>query len=244
MNNKLLVICPVWNKEQFIRNTIESILQQKYQDFHLILIDDYSTDNSFEIMKEYEHHDKITLLRNKENKGCYYTRNKGLDYFKDKDWKYFTIHDADDISDVRRFQHFIDIFENNPDVIYIKSTSISYDSTTNEPVIKDGEYSIFTGEGTAFISRKLFNEIGYFDNTRFSGDTDYMWRAQALCSTVKPEWKVAESKEVLYVNYSHDNNITKLYDWEVTRPKYWQKIQNEINNEMVPSKNFYRNKFK
>ena len=60
---------------------------------------------------------------------------------------------------------------------------------------------------------------------------------------IKTEWKVAESKEVLYINYSHDNNITKLYDWEVTRPKYWQKIQNEINSEMIPSKNFYRNKF-
>jgi len=98
MNNKLLVICPVWNKEQFIRNTIESILQQKYQDYHLVLIDDYSTDNSFEIMKEYQDNDKITLLRNEENKGCYYTRNRGLDHFKNDDWKYFTIHDADDIS--------------------------------------------------------------------------------------------------------------------------------------------------
>jgi glycosyltransferase involved in cell wall biosynthesis len=243
MNNKLLVICPVWNKEQFIRNTIESILQQKYQDYHLVLIDDYSTDNSFEIMKEYQDNDKITLLRNEENKGCYYTRNRGLDHFKNDDWKYFTIHDADDISDLRRFKHFIDMFESNPELVYIKSTSINYNASDNLPVLKDNKPSIFTGEGTAFISRKLFDEIGYFDNTRFSGDTDYMWRAQALCGTTKPEWRVGESKEVLYINYSHDKNITKMYDWEVTRPRYWNKIRNEINTKMIPSKNFYRNKF-
>ena len=80
--SKLLVITPVWNKEQFIKNTIESILQQNFQDFHLVLIDDCSTDNSLEIMNEYKDHDKVTILQNTENKGCYYTRNKGLDFFK------------------------------------------------------------------------------------------------------------------------------------------------------------------
>jgi hypothetical protein len=135
------------------------------------------------------------------------------------------------------------MFESNPELVYIKSTSINYNASDNLPVLKDNKPSIFTGEGTAFISRKLFDEIGYFDNTRFSGDTDYMWRAQALCGTTKPEWRVGESKEVLYINYSHDKNITKMYDWEVTRPTYWNKIRNEINTKMIPSKNFYRNKF-
>ena len=239
---KLLVIVPVWNKEDFLENTIEGILQQSFSNFELVLIDDYSTDKSLEIIKPYLKEPNITLLQNSENKGCYYTRNRGLWEFKDKEWDYFTIHDSDDISDLRRFQHFIDTFESNPNLIYLKSTSINYDFKTNSPNLKDdGSPNIFTGEGTAFMSRKLFDNIGYFDDTRFSGDTDYMWRAEALCSTLKPKWEVGESKEILYINYSHENNITKKYNWHTDRPQYWQKIQTEIQTQMIPNKNFYRN---
>ena len=238
---KLLVIIPIWNKEDFLEGTLEGILQQTFQNFKLVLIDDFSTDNSLKIIEPYLKDKRITLLKNTENRGCYYTRNRGLWEFKDKEWDYFTIHDADDISDLRRFQHFIDAFESDPSLIYLKSTSINYDFKTNKPTLKeDGTPNTFTGEGTAFMSRKLFDTIGYFDDTRFSGDTDYMWRADALCKTIKSEWRVGESKEILYINYTHENNITKIYDWHTTRPNYWAKIQNEINNKMVPNKNFYR----
>lgn len=242
--SKLLVIVPIWNKEQFLENCIESILQQTFTNFELVLVDDCSEDRSLEIAKSYEHLDNVTILTNPENKGCYFSRNRGLEYFKGKDWDYFTIHDADDASDIRRFQHFIDIFEQNPDIVGIKSTSIEYDSKTNQPTVKEGQYSTFTGEGTAFYRREVFDELGYFDNTRFSGDTDYMWRLEAVCATKKPKWKVGASKEILYINYSHDSNITKLYDWEVTRPRYWGKIREEIQNKMIPSKDFYRQIFK
>ena len=242
--SKLLVIVPIWNKEQFLEKTIEGILQQTFTNFELVLVDDCSEDNSLQIAKTYEHLDNVTVLTNSENKGCYFSRNRGLDYFKDKNWDYFTIHDADDVSDTRRFQHFVDLFESNPTVMGIKSTSIEYDSKTNKPVTKEGQYSIFTGEGTAFYRREVFNELGYFDNTRFSGNTDYMWRLEAACATKNGKWKVGASKEILYINYSHDNNITKIYDWEVTRPRYWKKIGEEIQNKMIPSNNFYRQIFK
>ena len=242
--NKLLVIVPIWNKEDFLETTIEGILQQTYSNFDLILIDDGSTDKSLEIARSYEHLDNVTVLKNTENKGCYYTRNKGLDYFKDKEWDYFTIHDADDVSDLTRFQHFIDKFSLDPNVVYLKSTSIEYDFNTKKPTSDhNGGYKIFTGEGTAFISRKLFDTLGYFDDTRFSGDTDYLWRAEALCNNYKPEWKVGELKDILYINYSHENNITKLYNWHTDRPNYWDKVQNEIKNTMIPNNNFHRKKF-
>jgi len=242
--SKLLVIVPIWNKEQFLKNNIESILQQTFTNFELVLIDDCSKDDSLKIAKSYEHLKNVTVLENKENKGTYYSINKGLEYYSDKEWDYFTVCGADDINDLRRFQHFIDTLELNPNLIYLKGTCIEYDSKTNEPLLKEnGNPSIFTGEGVAFISRKLFNKLGYFDNTRFSGDTDYMWRAEALCSTSNLGWQVGESKEILYINFSHENNITKIYDWHTTRPRYWGKIRDEIQTKMIPSNNFYRNKF-
>ena len=68
--NKLLVIVPIWNKEQFLANTIEGILQQTFTNFELVLIDDFSTDRSLEIIKPYLDKPNVTLLQNNENKGC------------------------------------------------------------------------------------------------------------------------------------------------------------------------------
>ncbi len=242
--NKMLTIIPAYNKEKFLEGAIESVLQQTYKNIELVVIDDCSTDKTLEIAKLYEHLPNVTILSNPINKGCYFSFNKGLEHFKDKKWDAFTIHGADDISDLRRFQHFVDLFKGNPQVMGIKSTSIEYDSKTNEPTIKEGKHCTFTGEGTAFYRREVFDELGYFDNTRFSGDTDYMWRLEAVCSAKNTEWKVGASKEILYINYSHDNNITKLYDWEITRPRYWGKIREEIQNKMIPNNNFYRKTFK
>ena len=61
--NKLLVIVPIWNKEDFLKTTIEGILQQTYSNFDLILIDDCSTDKSLEIARSYEHLDNVTVLK-------------------------------------------------------------------------------------------------------------------------------------------------------------------------------------
>ena len=87
-NKKLLVIIPIFNVEEYLEGAIESVLQQTFQNFELVLIDDGSTDNSYKIAKSYEHLDKVTLLKNDINKGCYYTRNKGLELFAKGDFDY------------------------------------------------------------------------------------------------------------------------------------------------------------
>ena len=111
-----------------------------------------------------------------------------------------------------------------------------------------GKPNIYTGEGIAFYNRKIIEYLGYYDNTRFSGDTDYWWRLEALIQNnpkVK-NWKLGESQEILYIIHDQDNggNITKKYNWHTDRPRYWQKVREEIQNKMIPTNNFYRQIFK
>ena len=82
--DKVLTIIPIYNKGEFLEGAIESVLQQTHKNIELVLVDDCSTDKSLEIAKSYEHLDNVTVLRNSKNRGCYYTRNKGLKYFKNK----------------------------------------------------------------------------------------------------------------------------------------------------------------
>ena len=68
---------PNYNCEKYISEAIESILNQTFSDFEFIIIDDGSTDKSWEIIQEYDKKDdRIIALRNEENKHIVYTRNR------------------------------------------------------------------------------------------------------------------------------------------------------------------------
>ena len=72
------IIVPVYNVENYIRQCIESILQQTYEDFELLLIDDGSADLSGSICKEYEQQDKRIRYIWKKNGGVSSARNEGI----------------------------------------------------------------------------------------------------------------------------------------------------------------------
>ena len=77
---KISIIIPVYNSEKYIRICLNSILNQIFQNFEIILIDDNSKDNSLKIISEIEkiHKDKIKILKNAKNVGAGASRNKGL----------------------------------------------------------------------------------------------------------------------------------------------------------------------
>lgn len=70
---KVSIIMPLYNAEKYVMSTIQSLLNQTYQDFEIIVVDDCSTDNSVEIIKKLDD-TRIKLYRNSENCGIAYTR--------------------------------------------------------------------------------------------------------------------------------------------------------------------------
>ena len=78
MENKIKfsVIVPLYNKELYIENTILSILKQSYTDFEIIVVDDGSTDNSYEIVERIQ--DSRIRLVSKKNGGVSAARNYGI----------------------------------------------------------------------------------------------------------------------------------------------------------------------
>ena len=74
------IIVPVYNTENYLRECLDSILNQSLKNIEVICIDDKSSDNSLDILKEYSEKDKrIKIIENDENKGVSITRNNGLD---------------------------------------------------------------------------------------------------------------------------------------------------------------------
>ena len=114
------VIMSVYNGEKYLVQAIESILNQTYQNFEFIIIDDCSTDNSIEILEEYAKKDsRIKIIKKDKNigiKGFIENLNLGISI---AEGKYIARMDADDISLPERFQKQVDFLEKNPEIIMV-----------------------------------------------------------------------------------------------------------------------------
>ena len=91
---KISIIVPVYNTEKYLRHCLDSILNQSFQDFELLLIDDGSKDRSGKICDEYAEKDKRISVWHQENQGVSVARNVGLEHAQGE-WIYFP--DSDDI---------------------------------------------------------------------------------------------------------------------------------------------------
>ena len=90
---KLSVVVPVYNVEKYLKQCLDSIVNQTFTDFELILVDDGSTDGSLAIEEEYANADKRIQLIRKPHSNAGDARNIGLDAAKGK---YITFLDSDD----------------------------------------------------------------------------------------------------------------------------------------------------
>lgn len=104
------VVLPVYNGAQFLREAMDSILQQSFSDFELLAIDDGSLDDSREVILSYSD-PRIVFLQNKKNRGLVYTLNRGLQYARGV---YIARMDQDDISLPERFIQQVKFMEQHP----------------------------------------------------------------------------------------------------------------------------------
>ncbi len=107
----LSIVMLAFNAEKHIHEAIESILNQDFRVFELIIIDDGSTDNSFSIAKSFND-DRIKIYQNEINMGIVFSRNKGIELSKGK---YINMMDSDDIALPGKLQKQIAFLEQNSD---------------------------------------------------------------------------------------------------------------------------------
>ena len=115
MKNKPLVsvLMTVYNRDKYIAEAIESVINSTYQNWELIITDNCSTDNSFNIAKQYEaQNDKIKLYLNETNLGQFPNRNRAATYAKGKYIKYL---DSDDIIYPHGLETMVNAMEQFPE---------------------------------------------------------------------------------------------------------------------------------
>ena len=133
---KVSVIMACHNASAFLDQAINSVLCQTLRDLELILIDDYSTDNTLEISKGYELQDnRITVISLPKNAGPAIARNAGI---RAATGEWLGILDSDDVAVPERFEEQMRLADNRQDLVLIGSGSISIDK--NGQKIKEHKY--------------------------------------------------------------------------------------------------------
>lgn len=112
MKPKVTVLMPVYNGAKYLKTSIESILNQTYNNFCFLIVDDGSTDEGLEIIKAYKD-SRIKLLINETNQGLVFSLNKG---FENAIGKYLARMDCDDFSIPDRIEKQVEFMESHPDI--------------------------------------------------------------------------------------------------------------------------------
>ena len=121
---------PVYNAEKFLDENILAILNQSFDDFEFIIIDDESKDKSWEMIKRYAKKDKrIVALKNEKNLGCVNTMNKGLRIAKGK---YIAVMDPDDVSLMDRIRIQTSYLDKHPEIFLVGGSAIVIDEEGNK----------------------------------------------------------------------------------------------------------------
>jgi glycosyltransferase involved in cell wall biosynthesis len=123
---------PVYNSARFLRESIRSVLNQTFRDFELVVVDDGSTDRSWEILLSFENDKRIRPLRHKTNQGAAATRNDGI---ASSDSDYIAFLDSDDLARPQRLEVQVRTMEERRrlDIVFGRAAILSESNLTRAP---------------------------------------------------------------------------------------------------------------
>lgn len=181
---KVSIIMPVYNKEKYLESSINSILNQSYPNIELIIVEDFSTDNSRVILEKYKSNQKIKIFYNEKNHGCYYSRNLGI---KNASGNYIGFQDADDYSLSVRIEYQINfMYRNNLSMCgcnMIRTHIINFNNWSDNEVLLEYKKTIcqegidccepYFGYPTMLYKKELFDKYGLFIERRKGMDMEF-----------------------------------------------------------------------
>lgn len=239
------IVVPNYNHAKFLQKRLNSIINQSYKEFELILLDDNSTDNSIEILKSYKAHSNVKhLVLNNENSGSPFKQwQKGIELAQGD---YVWIAESDDYSELNFLECAISTLIKGSDIFYCQSIDVNekgHNIFDRVKYTKEFEPNIwntdFTLKGLNFIREYLFykNVIpnasavvfkkALIDKTTFS--------ANLLDMKMCGDWffwiKISENAKIAFVNkplnfFRNHNKISRNHNSIL-------KKRNRLEEEMV-----------
>ncbi|RLD62356.1 MAG: glycosyltransferase family 2 protein [Bacteroidetes bacterium] len=181
---KVSIIMAAYNAEKYITQSIESLINQTYTDFELILIDDGSTDETKNIINHFsDNDDRIIPVFNEKNLGLTKNLNKGIAL---SNGEFIARMDADDISYLTRLEKQVEFLKNNPGIDLVGTASIDIDKNgmeLNKRIVPETHQQIVNllpkanpiSHPTVMFRKKSFSKVNFY-NVEYKTTQDYeLW---------------------------------------------------------------------
>lgn len=208
---------PVHNGERFLREAIESVLNQTYKKFEFLIIENFSTDSSLDIIKSYKD-PRINIII-EDDCGQVQAYNRG---FCEAKGEFVILMDQDDLSSYNRIENLLNHIENtnaditgsyfnlideNSHICGYRELPINSTDISNELLFKN--WTIFNP--SVCIRKKIFEEVGYFYFEYFpSADYEFYLR-------IMNRYRLSNVSQYLYSWRQHANQISNKYKIEIRR---------------------------
>ena len=237
---KVSIILPVYNAKEYIKDCIDSILAQTYQNFELIIGDDASTDNSIDICKQYDN-PKIRIIKCEHN---YIRTCNTLLKFCNGD--YIARMDADDIMLPNRIQKQVEILEKDKSLSLCCSNRLIIGTDERrdmwvENYVDDFILRLFCGNfiphSTVMIRTSFLRNLGIKYKSEYPYAEDYkMWSDIAMNGGT-----IYAIKEPLIKYRIHDSSISmqNMLKQKETATKIQNEIYNYLIEKVIPYKDLY-----
>lgn len=207
MSNPVVsVIMPVYNtKEEYLREAIESILNQTFDDFELIIVNDGSLDENCEkVILSYDDK-RIKYNKNPQNKGLVYTRNRLLELAQGE---YIANMDSDDVSFPNRLEKQLEFFKNHQDISLLGSWAISIPSNDTMKAPKSIKIMDIISDcpcihPTVMFKREDFKKYDLKYNSNLISAEDYDLYASAIKYV-----NMTNIQEPLLYYRRHESNVS------------------------------------
>lgn len=220
-NPTVSVIIPTYNRAHLVGRAIQSVLNQTYNDFELIIVDDGSTDNIDDIIKDFQKKEKrIKYIRHEKNRGGSAARNTGI---KASRGEYIAFLDSDDEWLKEKLKRQIKVFKNASSEVGVVYTGfLVIDERSNEIkriftpkkrgyIYKDLLFEVCVGTcSTLVIKKECFNQVGMFDE-KLPAHQD--WDLEIRISKY---YKYNFIKTPLVKYYLHTIQISKNFNAKIT----------------------------
>ncbi|CAH1553005.1 glycosyltransferase [Vibrio rotiferianus] len=216
MNNPLVsIILPVFNAERYISQTLESLIEQTYDNYELIILDDGSNDNSLSIIKSFATRSGKVKVISRENKGLIASLNELLSLCQGQ---YIARADADDIYIQDRIEKQVKYLQSNPDIAVVGtsynhiSENGTYLSSRRQLIHPESlQVSVLFGSPlahpTVMINKSICGKDLYYDNDYPYAEDYELW----IRLIHKCNYKIANISENL-VNYRvHGNSVSSQF---------------------------------
>ncbi len=219
---RVTIIIPCYNGKRYIGSAVKSVLDQTFNEFEIIVVDDGSSDGSIDAIAGFRSDPRLQLIVHEKNRGIAAARNTGI---KNSRGDYIAFLDQDDLWKADKLEKQINIFENDrsgeigmvfSDVELIKEVNgktkrrrqrapSGINTASRIEILKNLFLRNFVTIVSAMVRRRCFDDVGLLDERIRSGADDY-----DFCFRLAVHYRFAHIAEPLAARRVHDSNYTDV----------------------------------